>query len=1164
MESGTMNRRASSVSDRASANEESAARVVRSRALAGSCDGTPRERRGYSRVLAKLEPEQQTLEMARIVRVRRDGPGAEERFKILSAVVRQRLSDELRAIDVELNQIALADGAGTRDASENAATRYEELLARRDEARLLSLLSPDDMVREVARQNRARRGAIRAVQRQLECRRNEARANKKLMEMARKIHAKGIALATSGCLDSAAATQEVRKNGANARAMACMDYRKLTREVARLSRARRFAILAGKRKRKRETDEASAALTKRTRMHRVEVMCDEDPGDLDLADVKEKELLPSTRAHIRILAKMGGPPDAEEGGACGNGGVRSGEAFREVIGTGEPEHNSGTVEGAGAGAFQVVESKAEIRKEVVGEVAGWVAGSTEVQPDGRRVVDGVATSEVKSNELEGADAGRFASAEAGLKELRTEAVAGIAGRVAVNPEARPDGRDVVNDGLVTDEREGNAAVADGTDTDGFRFAEHKVGGLLTEEVVEMAGRVAGIAEILPSRGGLVDSVRSDKAETGEVDTNAANVEEAGAGGSAFAEARLGEPPGNEVAEMSGAVAAKAELQAGARALVDGVGTGEAETGEMDRDATVVDVTDASGPPAMAPNVEELQPEAVAEVAGRVAGNAEVRAGGRALMDGLENGQTGTEVDRTAAVVDSTCVVGFAFETRLKELRAKAVAGMAEKVAGGAELQVGGSHAGRRAFAGGVGTGEAHHNPAIVERAGAYGFAFMEARLETLRAKAVADMAERVAGSAEVRPNGRTLVDVVRAGEVDRNAAGVDSTAAGGFPFIEPKMEELPTESVAEVAGRVTRDATVDRQALVDEIGAGEAGRTAAVVDGAGSGGFLLVEPKMEELPTENGRTLVDVVRAGEVDRNAAGVDSTGAGGFPFIEPKMEELLTESVAEVAGRVTYDTTVDRQALVDEIGASKAGRTAAVVDGAGSGGFLLIEPKMEELPTESASEVALTLVHDAAEVQRTVYVARAPPGDNVQADRQALVDGIGAGEACRKTAVVGGAGAGGFPSIDPKVEGLRTKAAAEMAGRVAWAAAEAQAKLGFERACHGENVTVDGQELIGGVGAGDVDPNGAVVGGARAREFASTEARRKGLGEEATGPMGRPAPLETDVIAGGGGSMSVEAYGQGRVKPEAVRRRLGEFVGFRFKGMKTLMRAAPFEFL
>ena len=53
----------------------------------------------------------------------------------------------------------------------------------------------------------------------------------------------------------------------------------------------------------------------------------------------------------------------------------------------------------------------------------------------------------------------------------------------------------------------------------------------------------------------------------------------------------------------------------------------------------------------------------------------------------------------------------------------------------------------------------------------------------------------------------------KTGEMDGEAAVVDGTGAGGFPFVDPKQEELRAKAIVEVVERVAGDAVeVERKA----------------------------------------------------------------------------------------------------------------------------------------------------------------------------------------------------------------------------------------------------------------------------------------------------------------------------------------------------------------
>ncbi|CAM9764205.1 unnamed protein product, partial [Laminaria digitata] len=709
MESGT--RVGRDYAGRAIANAEAEARLAESRSLFRSLPDTPREKRGRARDIVKLEPEQQELEVARINREKPDGVGAEEGFQRLSSEVKQRLSDELRTIEQELatNRISFTNGVSTGGAGE-AEARNEELLAKRDTASDLALLNPEEMAREVTRRNRARRGAILAGQRQRRRAADDLKANENKAKRAGEIYWEGVAPRPSGGLDSAGAGQEeaFRVRQADVRALAGWESRRMAREVARTSRARRFAILLGLRNRslKRAAAEASAAASerKKLRVDREAVTDGMDSSD-DSAEARQEVAI---------------------GGIGTAGDLGSAEARQDEL-----------------PATRVAHTRAMAETDHPLEVKVEIPWKYEEVRAGEALMDGVGT-------------GALGSAEATQKELPATREHAHARALAETDHGR--------------ESEGGGALRNG-----------EVGSEKT----------------------LVDGVGN-----GEVGRNSAIMDSAGAGGFAFAEARLEELRARAVAEVARRVAGNAKVHPDGRVLVDGIWTGE-----MGRNSAL----DGEGAGSFAfteARLEELRANAAAEVAERVVRDAELKVRGRALVNGAGSGN----VNRNEAVVEGIGVGRFAFmEARLEKLRARAVAEMTGRVTGNDEVQPD-----LRTLVDGVGTGEVDRNAAVVSGAGARGFPIAATKIAEVPTQAVAEVAGRVTRDAgEVKRNadlardgnaeepqtgGTALMDGVGTGGLDRNEAAVDGAGAGGFPFLDPKQEELGTEAVAEVAGRVVREA----------------------------------------------------------------------------------------------------------------------------------------------------------------------------------------------------------------------------------------------------------------------------------------------------------------------------------------------------------------------
>ena len=329
-----------------------------------------------------------------------------------------------------------------------------------------------------------------------------------------------------------------------------------------------------------------------------------------------------------------------------------------------------------------------------------------------------------------------------------------------------------------------------------------------------------------------------------------------------------------------------------------------------------------------------------------------------------------------------------------------------------------------------------------------GFALVADRLEWLRAKAAAELAERAAldpagarrkvGLAPARhaenlqTGGRGLMaGVGTVGEVDRNAAVVGGTGtAGGFPVFEAGPDGLRATSVAGRRGRVARDSTeADRNA--DRLRAG----------------------RPEDVPMCE-RPLMNGVGTGGVRRIAATVDGTGAAGWlPSAEARPKVLRAKAAAEWAEREARDAGEARRkadiarncqeessqtagrALTDGVGTGRAHRNAAVAHGPGAGGFPFGEARPEGPRATAVAEVAERAARDAADVKRRADLARVRHAESPQISERALTTGVGVGEWHRDAAVVGGTGAvGGFMFVEARPKGPRAKAVAEEAERAA----------------------------------------------------------------------------------------------------------------------------------
>lgn len=645
----------------------------------------------------------------------------------------------------------------------------------------------------------------------------------------------------------------------------------------------------------------------------------------------------------------------------------------------------------------------------------------------------------------------------------------------------------------TGEAGGNSPVVDSAGAAaggcGSPSVEARLERLRVEAVAEGVERTARDAGLRTGGRAAVDG-----AEIGGVRWNVSAVGDAGASG-CF--------PLNMRKRMAGdAVKAKknadtrhaAKSPTGGRGFVSGVGTGEPH-----RNAAVVDSVGTSGGFSSAEAGRGgLQAKAVDGTAAEVKRRADFARGRRENVRvsgaGLTGGAGAGGVCRSAPVVSGAGAAGGlpSVEDKLRELRAKTVtmvAGTAprdgaedERKAGPARVRRAQSlqRSGERSVLRGVGAGEVvFRNAAAVNGTGAAGgFPLVADRLEWLRAKALAEVAERAAldpagakrkaGLApahhveNLQTGGRGLLGGVGTGEVCRNAAIVGGTGtAGGSPVVEAGPEGLRAMAVADGRGKLARDAA-------------EADRNA---DRARAG-----RPENVQLCE---RPLMNGVGTGEVRRIAAAVGGTGAaGGLPFAEARLEGVRAQAAAAWAERVARDAaevkrkadlararredslpTVGR-ALADGVGAGRVHRNAAVAHDPGAGGFPLGEARPEVPRATAVAEVADKADGDVADVKRRADLAWGRHADKLQISERALMRGIGTGEWDRNAGAVGGTGAvGGFMFVEARPEGLRAKAVAEEAERAARDAVEARRKADLALTSQEDNLQAGGSARMDG---------------------------------------------------------------------------------------------------
>lgn len=1096
------------------AEKKDAARIARSFGWRfGECDHrSEREKRreayAHSRELARMNPEERKLEMARIGREKRAGVDVQYFSYMLRAnpgtrpdSARKWLSEEMRKVDTELvsmnNRAPYTNDVGAGDArSADAfvARRRAELIARRNRARALSSLEPEDLVREITRENRAKRSEILVLRRK--------RRGGEVIEVN---EGEEIAEIDGGV------SEGVREDGGS--------------------------ITPG--------GLASAENNENARLDSGGTAA----GGLGAAEeFRQKQFLLGEEG-VRALAGIDSPGMVED---FGRG--RSGE--RHFAGVGGQRIFSSAAQGSGASATSE-RGQLQMDWTVIDGVgvspssSGSGLGLSEAYQEGPKAIRDRGRDRAfgGSSSIQARQGGGIASSEHNQDPVGLNFTG--AGHEGVRERF---GRD-----------SGGACAPAMTGQDGHAPSDLDMADPGQEEVHGRSTRDSGRARALAETRALAKTDRKEiKREApwgdGEVVVEI-RVHDVEGGRAAAGEASAANEKQKKLLNGRDRQAHKTDEimpgEGGRKAAVgDGAGDGEPPFAEARLEG-------------LRPELEtENLAQDVAEVE-RKAGLARahhaerLRTGGRALMDGVVPGDLG----RKEAVGDGGSASLSPFvETRPEGSRVQEVAGVGGVAARYSELQTGGN-----AITSGVGPGEVDHNAAVGDGTGASGFPFIEDRLAGLRATQATGAAGRVAQEIELQMAGRAPMGGVGAGKTGRTAAVVDDAGggrlrfgAGGFPFIEARPDGIRDKAVVGAAERMARGAAeVHRKA--DLAQARRAERLQI-------GGRVLVRTTSGRARTgqangkvlmglAGGRKLVGGVWSGGVPWNAAAAQSAGAGGLPSIEARLKGLRTKELAEgvemeawgaagvkrkgdLARAWDPELLMGGRVRIGDVDADNVHGGAVAVEGAGANGFRCVGARLKAIRAKAASQVAEKVARDAARVKEKADLMRDRHAEMLQTDGRALmgqtgrgvlVGGAGAAKGCRRESVVDGVVGGGFPFVEDRLRGLRDKAVAKRAERAARDAAKAKRKGDRARARHSERARrlEEKQRRKERRASRDAKRHKKL----RDREI---RAKSKAGGEGLRPPVEILEALERDAVEEEGGGMLTQEDVQEEAPSEAVSRR------------------------
>lgn len=450
-------------------------------------------------------------------------------------------------------------------------------------------------------------------------------------------------------------------------------------------------------------------------------------GGSDLAEARQEDLSATREhAHARSLAETDDPA-----GELPRGGGRS-------DGEGRVEIRSDQAKGGG----------------VPGDRAGaTIENKRKLQTDGQALVDGIGAGEVQ--EVQTGGTGLVGGTGTGGVDGKAASVGGKGDAIrAAEVEPQTGGTERV-DGLLAGEVDGEAAGVGATGDD---IAAGKVAG----KAAGVAGTGDGIRAGEPELQ-LNGTARLDGTGTDEVDGKAAGVDATYAC----------EFPVIDV-ELE-AIRAKVIAEAAARAVRDAV--------EINRKTDLARARNAEKAGRREEKKEKLERKASRDARRR-----------KKLQDreSREKRKTGEQLGPP--------VEGMEEPARLEK---EAVAGEGEGMLAQGDVR-GGVHAAAAAVGTETRADEANGRRVTADESSATG-----AKKQKLQTDGHAALDDLGAGEAqELERDGIEVLDGMGAGGVDPREAGNDGSGAGsgGFPFVDVKQEELRAKAVVEVAERVARDA----------------------------------------------------------------------------------------------------------------------------------------------------------------------------------------------------------------------------------------------------------------------------------------------------------------------------------------------------------------------
>ncbi|CAM9408627.1 unnamed protein product, partial [Laminaria digitata] len=351
---------------------------------------TVRARRELAGALAAMDRQERAREIARMFRAKRIAARVLHRHP-------RGAADDLKKAAMKPQTDMDVIAAGILHGLDSAEVSQDGVRARRELARALTGIDPQERAREIARRNRAKRIALRLLPRQW----RRAADDFKKVEMKPQTNMDVVAARILRGLDSAEDSQEgIRARRELARALTEMNPQERAREIARMFRASRAAACVIQRQRRTVQARERAKLIEarysdkmfRQQNQRLKTAAERtrargrEEDDLD-SDEARQEDLPATREHphARSLAETDHPQEIQGEASCSDLGVPVEVRLDQVDGR--------RVTADEASATSETQKKLQTNGQAL--VDGVRTGEMELQTSGTELVDGIGTGQVE-------------------------------------------------------------------------------------------------------------------------------------------------------------------------------------------------------------------------------------------------------------------------------------------------------------------------------------------------------------------------------------------------------------------------------------------------------------------------------------------------------------------------------------------------------------------------------------------------------------------------------------------------------------------------------------------------------------------------------------------------------------------------------------------------